>query len=273
MQAESPRRRAPGRRRSGNALRLTREQAEREASREAVATQRQNLTGEVGKLTATLETDRVEEDNADELLATLNEQTRALVARRDACRLRAIALEVEVSRLNEKREGLTRSLGADIAALRRRGAADRAEAAAARAGALSGEDAAAERERLTLLRAKRAGNLAQRRKSIRSGAIDGRAAGAEFRDQQRHQRGGEAARRRHPESARDRTAPGPPGSADDAGDRAAARRIQHQQRRGAGATGKHDDRSKHRDGGGPTAARTARHGAGQYRARWESTSA
>ncbi|MCW3054427.1 MAG: condensin subunit Smc, partial [Chthonomonadales bacterium] len=75
-------------------LRLTREQTDREAGREAVAAQQTNLTGEIRKLTTTLETDRVEEDNADEMLATLTEQTRSLIGRRDACRLRAIALEV-----------------------------------------------------------------------------------------------------------------------------------------------------------------------------------
>jgi chromosome segregation protein len=141
-------------------LRLTREQTEREAGREAVATQRHNLTGEVGHLTTTLETDRVEEDNADEMMATLTEQTRSLVARRDACRLRAIALEVEVSRLKEKCEGLTRSLGADIAALKavehqigqKRGQQEQAH--------LSGEDAAAELQRLTHLREEAQRNLA-----------------------------------------------------------------------------------------------------------------
>lgn len=129
-------------------LRLTREQAERETNRQAVDVQRQNLTAEVTKQTATLESDKVEEDSADELLASLSEQTRALVGRRDACRLRAIALEVEVSRLKEKREGLTRSLGADIAALK--GVEQQiAQKTQQREQALhSGEDATVEVERL-----------------------------------------------------------------------------------------------------------------------------
>lgn len=133
-------------------IRLTREQGEREASREAVGIQRRNLTGEVEKLTTTLENDRVEEDSADELLATLTEQTRSLVARRDACRLRAIALEVEVSRLKEKREGLTRSLGADIATLKsveQQIAQKRQQQEQAHH---SGEDATVEVQRLTALR-------------------------------------------------------------------------------------------------------------------------
>ncbi len=133
-------------------LRLTREQAEREASRDAVGTQRQNLTGEVGKLTQTLETDRVEEDSADDLLATLTEQTRSLVSRRDACRLRAIALEVEVSRLKEKREGLTRSLSADIASLQAVEQQIEQKNRQREQAHVSGEDAAAELQRLTLLR-------------------------------------------------------------------------------------------------------------------------
>ena len=141
-------------------LRLTREQTEREASRAAVTTQRENLTGEVGKLTATLETDRVEEDNADEMLATLTDQMRSLVGRRDACRLRAIALEVEVSRLKEKREGLTRSLGADIAALRGIEQQIEQKQKQREQAHISGEDAAAELERLTLLRAEADKNLA-----------------------------------------------------------------------------------------------------------------
>lgn len=134
-------------------LRLTREQTEREASREAVATQCHNLTGEVGRLAAALETDRVEEDSADEMLATLSEQTRSLVSRRDACRLRAIALEVEVSRLKEKREGLTRSLGADIAALKGVEQQIDQKQRQREQAHLSGEDAAAELERLKALRA------------------------------------------------------------------------------------------------------------------------
>jgi chromosome segregation protein len=140
-------------------VRLTREQTEREASREAVATQRQNLTGEVGRLAATLETDRVEEDNADELLVTLTEQTRSLIGRRDACRLRAIALEVEVSRLKEKREGLTRSLGADITALKAVEQQIEQKTRQREQAHLSGEDAAAELQRLTLQRAEAQRNL------------------------------------------------------------------------------------------------------------------
>jgi len=140
-------------------LRLTREQTEREASREAVAAQQTNLTGEIGKLTTTLETDRVEEDNADEMLATLTEQTRSLIGRRDACRLRAIALEVEVSRLKEKREGLTRSLGADIAALMGVEQQIEQKQRQREQAHVSREDATAELQRLTLLRADADRNL------------------------------------------------------------------------------------------------------------------
>ncbi len=142
------------------AVRLIREQTEREASREAVTVQIANLTGEIEKLSALLETERTEEESADELLATLTEQTRALMGRRDACRLRAIALEVEVSRLKEKREGLTRSLAADIAALATVEQQVEQKHRQREQAHLTGADAQAELERLTLLRTEAAKNLA-----------------------------------------------------------------------------------------------------------------
>ncbi|HLV79171.1 MAG TPA: chromosome segregation protein SMC, partial [Chthonomonadaceae bacterium] len=98
-------------------LRLTHEQAERESAQQSLEAQTVALVAEAERLQAALETGRAENLHADDALAALNEETRALAVRRDTCRARAIALEVEVSRLQEKREGLTRAIAADRAVL------------------------------------------------------------------------------------------------------------------------------------------------------------
>lgn len=98
-------------------LRRMQEKADRDATQAALIEQIANLDSETGRLTAALESGRVENESADDALAALSEETRALAAKRDGCRARSIALEVDVSRLKEKRDGLARALAGDRASL------------------------------------------------------------------------------------------------------------------------------------------------------------
>ena len=97
--------------------RLTHERAERINAAKMLLSQIETLQTAAAKLEAELESDAAANVSADDALAALNDETKDLIARRDASRTGAVALEVEVSRLREKREGLTRSLGSDRAAL------------------------------------------------------------------------------------------------------------------------------------------------------------
>ncbi|HLK56073.1 MAG TPA: chromosome segregation protein SMC, partial [Chthonomonadaceae bacterium] len=130
-------------------VRLARDREEREAARSALTGQVETLQAETARLTEALEAGRVEDVHADDALTELNERTRDLASRRDACRLQAIALEVEVSRLKEKSEGLTRAIATDratLAALE----AQQGQKIAQRAQTHSeGAEALGERERLT----------------------------------------------------------------------------------------------------------------------------
>ena len=93
--------------------RLVGDKASRDATLAALIAQVVTLQTDVERLAQLLETGRAENLTSDDALATLSDETRALIARRDDCRGRAIALEVDVSRLREKREGLTRALATD----------------------------------------------------------------------------------------------------------------------------------------------------------------
>lgn len=76
-------------------------------------TQKNNLALEISQRATLLERDLSASQETDDRLANLSEETRALAAQRDACRARTVLLEVEASRLKEKREGLARSLKND----------------------------------------------------------------------------------------------------------------------------------------------------------------
>ncbi|HZP81405.1 MAG TPA: chromosome segregation protein SMC, partial [Chthonomonadaceae bacterium] len=130
--------------------RLNQDKRGQEAAQTALAGQIAALAAEVERLTAALEADRAENDNADDALAALNEETRALAERRDACRARAVALEVEVSRLREKREGLSRALATDRATLSALHQQQLQKSAQRDAAVTEGTDSAAERERLVV---------------------------------------------------------------------------------------------------------------------------
>lgn len=97
--------------------RLAGERHNREGARAALDAQIAALQNDTARLSVLLAAGQVENTTSDDALAALNDETRALIARRDECRARATTLEVEAGRLREKREGLARALGADRATL------------------------------------------------------------------------------------------------------------------------------------------------------------
>ena len=97
--------------------RLLADHRERANAGDALSAQAEQLKADREKLQAALETDATQSADADDALTALNDETRTLIARRDECRQRSVTLEVETSRLREKRDGLIRSLASDRAAL------------------------------------------------------------------------------------------------------------------------------------------------------------
>ncbi len=141
--------------------RMEQERANRAAAQETLAVQIAGLEADRDRLTALLATGLEENSSADDALASLNDETRALIARRDACRARAVSLEVEVSRLREKREGLTRTLATDRAALLTL-EQQQGQKLAQRSGVThEGAEAEAERERLVVQGETARGHLAK----------------------------------------------------------------------------------------------------------------
>jgi chromosome segregation protein len=129
--------------------RLTGDKTGRDSAQANLAAQIVTLQADTHRLTQLLEAGRAENVTSDDALAALNDETRALIARRDECRRRAIALEVEVSRLREKREGLTRALASDRATLAGLQNQQQQKHAQRTAAQTQGTDAVAERARLT----------------------------------------------------------------------------------------------------------------------------
>lgn len=128
--------------------RVARDRQERLDAQTGLATASESLRNEAARLSREAAAGSAETENAEEAFTALNEQTRGLAAQRDACRAGAVALEVEVSRLREKREGLTRAAAANraaLAALEQQHASKSAQRGSAEA---AGTDAAAERQRL-----------------------------------------------------------------------------------------------------------------------------
>ena len=128
--------------------RLERERDERTVSLAHLQAQIAALQTDAEKLAAALEAGQAENHSADDALAALNEESRNLISRRDECRQRAVALEVEVSRLREKREGLTRTLATDRAALADLEIQQTQKAQQKLAAQTAGSEAVGERERL-----------------------------------------------------------------------------------------------------------------------------
>jgi chromosome segregation protein len=128
--------------------RMEQERANRANAQQTLSTQIAALEAERQKLTDLLATGREQNDSADDALASLNDETRALIARRDECRGRAVALEVEVSRLREKREGLTRALATDRVTLTSLQQQRDMKAGQRSNATTEGAEAEAERERL-----------------------------------------------------------------------------------------------------------------------------
>ena len=131
--------------------RLAGERHNRDGAQATLAAQIATLQNDTARLSALLAAGQVENTTSDDALAALNDETRALITRRDQCRARATTLEVEAGRLREKREGLTRALNADratLAALHNQRAHKQQQRAQA---ATQGLDATAEHDRLTVL--------------------------------------------------------------------------------------------------------------------------
>lgn len=97
--------------------RLTQEHTERTRTCHALQAEIDTLRTEIAQRAAQLVSDRTGDAQAEDASVLLAERTQALQAKRDACRAHAIALEVEVGRLREKREGLARALSTDQANL------------------------------------------------------------------------------------------------------------------------------------------------------------
>ena len=129
-------------------LRIKRDVDELLTQRETLAGQRDTLASAVERLEGELSSGQQEDALADDALLHLNEETRALAAKRDAARGKAVALEVEVSRLREKREGLTRTLAGDKATLASLNSQQDSKGMQQSAAVHQGEDAGKERERL-----------------------------------------------------------------------------------------------------------------------------
>jgi chromosome segregation protein len=97
--------------------RIARDRTDAQGRRVALDAQIAGLSTEAEGLTSALEAGQTENEAADDALAALNEETRELAARRDSTRSRTVAVEVDVVRLQEKREGLARSLAGDKSTL------------------------------------------------------------------------------------------------------------------------------------------------------------
>lgn len=140
--------------------RMTQERADRDNSAKNLAVQIAEVTATAAKIAAELTSGQAENENADDALAALNDETKALIARRDERRVQSVALEVEVSRLREKREGLSRSLAGDRAALGGLEIQQNQKRSQQNAVQAEGVDAAGERERLVAVLAEAKMNLA-----------------------------------------------------------------------------------------------------------------
>ena len=140
--------------------RMNQERADRDNSAKNLAVQIAEVSATVAKIAAELASGQAENENADDALAALNDETKALIARRDERRVEAVALEVEVSRLREKREGLTRSLASDRAALGGLEIQRTQKTNQQNAVQAEGNEAVGERERLVEVLAEAKTNLA-----------------------------------------------------------------------------------------------------------------
>jgi chromosome segregation protein len=128
--------------------RAERELAERSAQLKQLTDQAASFAEEAERLSTALESGRIENDETDSAIAALSDETRLLVEKRDACRTRAVSLEVEVGRLREKREGLTRTIAADRATLASLELQLDARVRLRDSSATEGTEAEAEQERL-----------------------------------------------------------------------------------------------------------------------------
>lgn len=97
--------------------RLEREHETQTAAQQTLAAEIAILTRDVEQLQNALKADTADTAGANDAMDALNNEVRSLAEKRDNCRSRTVALEVEVSRLREKREGMARAIAADRAAL------------------------------------------------------------------------------------------------------------------------------------------------------------
>ncbi len=120
----------------------------RENSLIVLTTQRDAFEKDVERLTKELFSGEVENLQSDDALILLQEETRTLTDRRDICRSESVSLEVEVSRLKQKCEGLTRTISSNKAALVSLESQYMQKGAQQESAALNGQDALQEHERL-----------------------------------------------------------------------------------------------------------------------------
>ena len=131
--------------------RLLRDRAERDSSLSALSAQVGVLNEQALRLSNELTRGAEENETADDALAALIEETRNLTQKRDACRSKAVTLEVDVSRLKEKREGITRALAVDRATLSGLEMQHLQKGSQRANSATEGAEALAERERLAAI--------------------------------------------------------------------------------------------------------------------------
>ena len=130
--------------------RLHRDRSDRESGLNALTHQVATLQETSERLSAELAKGREEHENADDALGALMEEARNLTAQRDASRQKAVVLEVEVSRLREKREGLTRAIASDQATLANLEMQHLQKGSQRANSVTAGAEALAEREQLAL---------------------------------------------------------------------------------------------------------------------------
>ncbi len=130
----------------------------------SLSAQRILVEQDEARLTAELNSGEAENEHADDAFSQLQAETHLLTDRRDNCRTESVALEVEVSRLKQKHEGLARSIAANKASLVSMENQHLQKAAQQNSAVLSGEDAHLESKRLQvqLDEAKRSLSLIQR---------------------------------------------------------------------------------------------------------------
>ena len=148
-------------------LQLMRDRQDRMDAESGLKTLGATLRSDSDRIKKAVEAGFAEFESAEDAYSLDSEQAREFAAQRDACRTATVALEVEVGRLRERREGLTRAIAADRAALSRL-QQDRLNKQSQRESAERiGEEAVGDRKRLEAELAE-----SQRQLSLAESALD-----------------------------------------------------------------------------------------------------